>query len=80
MFKKRKGALNLETGKELVNICKANVNEKVFIVNESVLNVLSNFIPHETKLCDDKDPRYLTFGLTLFYEPEIKFSNKTNIP
>ena len=39
-----------------------NVNEKVcnnwLSFNNSVLNVLSNFIPHETILCDDKDPRW----------------------
>ena len=33
-----------------------NVNQKVCIFNKSVLNVLSNFIPHETILCNDKDP------------------------
>ena len=33
-----------------------NVNEKVCNFNKSVLNVLSNFIPHETILCDDKNP------------------------
>ena len=32
-----------------------NVNEKVCIFNKSILNVLSNFIPHETILCDDED-------------------------
>ena len=25
-----------------------NVNEKVFILNKTILNILSNFIPHET--------------------------------
>ena len=29
---------------------KTDVNEKVFIFNKSVLNVLSNFIVHETIL------------------------------
>ena len=33
-----------------------NVYKKVCIFNKSVFNVLSNFIPHETILCDDKDP------------------------
>ena len=33
-----------------------NVNEKVFILNKTVLNMLSNFIPHETLTVDDKDP------------------------
>ena len=32
-----------------------NVNEKVFILNKAVLNILSNFIPHETLTVDGKD-------------------------
>ena len=61
MLKKRKGALNWETGKELFS--KANVKEKFFIVNESVVNVLSNFIPHETILYDDKDLTLFNFRI-----------------
>ena len=33
-----------------------NVNEKVNIFNSVILNILSNFIPHEFVVCDDKDP------------------------
>ena len=33
-----------------------NVNEKVFILNKTILNIFSNFIPHETLTIDDKDP------------------------
>ena len=33
-----------------------NVNEKVDIFNRTILNILSNFILHETILCNDKDP------------------------
>ena len=33
-----------------------NVNEKVFILNKTILNIISNFIPHETLTIDDKDP------------------------
>ena len=33
-----------------------NVNEKVLILNKTILNILSNFIPHETLTIDDKDP------------------------
>ena len=32
------------------------VDQKVVIFNETVLNVLSNFIPHEVIVCHDKDP------------------------
>ena len=33
-----------------------NFNEKVFILNKTILNILSNFIPHETLTVDDKEP------------------------
>ena len=33
-----------------------HVEEKVLIFNKTVLNVFSNFIPHEVIVCDDKDP------------------------
>ena len=33
-----------------------NVNEKVDIFNRTILNILNNFIPHETIVCNDKDP------------------------
>ena len=33
-----------------------NVNEKVDTFNKTILNILSNFIPHETITCDDRDP------------------------
>ena len=33
-----------------------HVDEKVEIFNKTVFNVLSNFIPHEVIVCDDKDP------------------------
>ena len=33
-----------------------SVNEKVNIFNNTFLNILSNFIPHEILTCDDKDP------------------------
>ena len=35
---------------------KKNVNEKVNIFNETILNILKNLIPHETVLCDERDP------------------------
>ena len=37
-----------------------NVNEKMFILNKTILNILSNFIPHKTLAIDDKDPLWFT--------------------
>ena len=33
-----------------------NVNEEVSIFSNTILNILSNCLPHETIVCDDKDP------------------------
>ena len=33
-----------------------NVNEMVSLFSETIKNILSNYIPHETITCDDKDP------------------------
>ena len=33
-----------------------SINEKVDIFNRTILNIVSNFIPHEISACDDKDP------------------------
>ena len=39
-----------------------NVNEKVFILNKTILNILFNFIPRETLTADDKNlPCFLLF-------------------
>ena len=37
-----------------------NFNEKVFILNKTILNILSNFILHEILTIDDKDPPWFT--------------------
>ena len=37
-----------------------NVNEKVFILSKTILNIFSNFIPHETVTVDDNDPLWFT--------------------
>ena len=41
------------TGKELF---RTQILTTVCVFNKSVLNVLSNFVPHETILCNDRDP------------------------
>ena len=33
-----------------------NVNKKIFILNKTILNILSNSISHKTLTTDDKDP------------------------
>ena len=38
------------------NFTNTSLDEKVAIVNKAILNILHNFILHETLLVDDKDP------------------------
>ena len=35
-----------------------NINEIVSLFNRPIKNILSNYIPHETITCDDKDPSW----------------------
>ena len=37
-----------------------NINEQEVILSKTILNILSNFIPHETLTVDDKDPPLFT--------------------
>ena len=49
----RRAISNLNWEKAFFN---TNFTKKVSIFSETILNVLSNCIPHETLTCDDKDP------------------------
>ena len=53
----RRAIAMFDCNRAFVNI---NLNEKVFILNKNILNILSNFIPHETLTIDDKDPIWFT--------------------
>ena len=33
-----------------------SVNDKVHMFNKTIKNIMSNYIPHETIICDDRDP------------------------
>ena len=33
-----------------------DVNKKVLLFNESILNIIHNFIPHKIVTCDDRVP------------------------
>ena len=41
------------------NFLKIIVNRKVDIFNITVENILSNYIPHETIKCNDRDPPWI---------------------
>ena len=39
---------------------KVNVDEKVYFFNKTLLKIIENFIPHETIICDDRDPPWIS--------------------
>ena len=56
-----------------------NVNEKVDIFNSTILNILINFIPHESVVCDDKDPPWFNKKIrALIQEKYVAFKNDRN--
>ena len=50
-----------------------NINEKVSLFNKTILNILNNYIPHETIICDDKDHPWFNSRIKSLIE------NKNNI-
>ena len=36
-----------------------NINKRVSFFNKTILNRVSNFNPHETVICDDRDPPWI---------------------
>ena len=47
---------NFDWNRALDNV---SPNRQVSIFNDTILNIISNFIPHETILCDDRDPPWI---------------------
>ena len=37
----------------------ASSNRQVSIFNDTTLNITGNFIPHETIICDERDPPWI---------------------
>ena len=36
-----------------------DVNEQVSVSNETIMNIMSNFVPNELIICDDRDPPWM---------------------
>ena len=52
-----KEAINLFDRESSLN--NLNVNEHVFVFNETIMNIMSNFAPNEFVTCDDQDPFWM---------------------
>ena len=47
---------NFDWNRALDNV---SPTRQVSIFNDTILNIISNFIPHETIICDDRDPPWI---------------------
>ena len=61
--------LTISTEKAFSN---TNINEKVSLFNKTILNILNNYIPHETIICDDKDPPWFNSRIKSLIENKNK--------
>ena len=52
-----------------------HVDEKVLIFNKTILNILSNFIPHEVIVCDDKDPPWFNGKIKSLINEKLRTYN-----
>ena len=55
-----------------------DVNEMVNIFNETISNVLNNYIPHTAVICDDQDPHGLIKTSKKRYKRKINFLAELN--
>ena len=61
-----------------------NPNEQVFVLTETVLNIMCNFIPNETALVDDRDLPWIKLKSTIqkkksFYIKYLKPNNQETL-
>ena len=55
-------------------LSNVNVDEKVYFFTKTLLNIIQNFIPHETIICDDRDPPWINKGMKkLMIEKNLAF-------
>ena len=61
----KRAICNFNWGKAFLN---TNINQKVLLFNKTIVNILSNYILHETIICDNKDSPWLNSLIKLLIE------------
>ena len=60
------------------------VNKQISIFNETILNIMKNFIPHETKIFNDQEPPWINNKVKTMIQEKNKIyqlylKNKSNM-
>ena len=50
-----------------------NVNKKISIFNETILKIMTNFIPHETKIFNAREPPRINNKVKQWFKKKTKF-------
>ena len=51
-----------------------SVNSKVYMFNKTIKNIMSNYIPHETIICNDRDPSWINKDIK---QPALEIREKS---
>ena len=59
-----------------------DVNQQVYLFTDTLLNIFTNFIPHETITCSEKDPPWITkeIKLALHHKNRLPYSHQISPP
>ena len=53
-----------------------NINEQVSVFNDAITNIMSNFVPNEIIICDDRDPLWMNSHIRKFILYKDNFYKK----
>ena len=65
----RRAIDNFDWNRALDNV---SPNRQVSIFNDTILNIISNFMPNETIICDDRDPPWINSKIKKVINEKIK--------
>ena len=51
---------------------KKGVNKQISVFNLTILNIMTNFIPHKTKIFNDREPTWINFKVKTMIQEEKK--------
>ena len=55
--------LHLSTGNKH---CNSSIDKKISVLNETIINVMSNYIPNEIEVFDDQKPPWMNVEIENF--------------
>ena len=73
-----KKAINLFDWESSLN--NVNINEQVSVFNETIMNIMSSFVPNKLITCDDRDPPWMNWYIKNLIAAINDFHKKFALP